>query len=164
MRICGSLYVLYYIYGVYMSPIDGHRLSRVHAHLHACFVLSVYTCRRMSVCGVCICACTRVWGLSRVCNICAIYIHYRGRDEPQMRMHMRICIPYTNRRVRRECTCVRARVHAHMRFHSCHILHYRPPIYRSGAACDLRVRMRICASIVCCFFRVFSTYAELRAC
>ena len=94
-----------------MSPINVHLCSRVHAHLRARLVLSVCTCRRMFVGGVRICACTRAWEWSYVCDTIAICIHYKGRDEPQMRMYVRIRTPYTNRRVQRQFT----RVHAHLR-------------------------------------------------
>ena len=119
MRICRSFRVSYYIYVVYMSSTKVHLFSRVHAHLRARFVLSLYTCSRTSVCDVRICACTRAWEWSYVCNTRATYIHYRGRDEPQMRMHTLTCFQSTlGYRPAKY-----ARVHAHLPFVSCYVLY-----------------------------------------
>ena len=82
-----------------MSPINLHIFSRLHAHLRARFILLFHTCSHTSMCAVRICACIRAWEWSYVCNTRTTCIYYRGRGEPQMRMHTRIRMSYNNRRV-----------------------------------------------------------------
>ena len=110
MRICRLPIVLYYIYVRYKFNAGGRCLSRVHAHLRIRFILSVYTCRIMSVCRVCRCACTRVGGCRFLYGLYSSCMCYRGHDEPQMRMHTRKLTLYMSVGI----WYTYARVHAHL--------------------------------------------------